>query len=74
MEDKSDSAQILRAKQAAQYIGMAPSTLAKWRMRNCGPRYIRAGKRIVVYRRRDLDRWLDEHELAAQPGTSRSDE
>lgn len=48
----------LRASEAARYVGLAESTLAKMRIRGDGPCYSKAGARIVVYDRRDLDQWL----------------
>jgi predicted DNA-binding transcriptional regulator AlpA len=46
-----------RAPDAAQYLGLAESTLAKMRLRGDGPRYAKAG-RAVIYERAELDRWL----------------
>jgi predicted DNA-binding transcriptional regulator AlpA len=48
----------LRAPEAADYLGLSPSTLAKMRLRGDGPRYAKAGPRIVVYDVADLDIWL----------------
>ena len=48
----------LRAKEAATYIGLSASTLAKMRMRGDGPTYSKAGARIVIYDKMDLDAWL----------------
>ena len=48
----------LRAPQAAAYVGLSPSTLAKMRLRGDGPIYSKAGPRIVVYDKMDLDAWL----------------
>ena len=48
----------LRAEQAAAYLGLSPSTLAKLRMSGDGPPYAKAGPRIVVYDIADLDAWL----------------
>lgn len=50
----------LRTTEAAQYIGVAPSTLAKLRMNGQGPAYSKAGKRLVVYRSTDIDDWLSK--------------
>lgn len=50
--------QMLRAPAAADYLGLSASTLAKMRLRGDGPAYSKAGPRIVVYDRRDLDEWL----------------
>ncbi len=50
--------QLLSRKQAADYLGVKPQTLASW---TCTRRYnlpvIKVG-RLVKYRRRDLDEWL----------------
>ena len=54
----SGSSQFLRSKQAAEYVGLAESTLAKMRHRGDGPIYSKAGRRIVVYHQSDLDEWL----------------
>jgi len=48
----------LRAPDAAAYLGISTSTLAKMRMRGDGPDYSKAGPRIVIYDRTDLDDWL----------------
>jgi hypothetical protein len=48
------------AKEAAAYIGVAPGTLANWRVKGRGPHIkLSAGKRGVVrYLRSELDTWL----------------
>jgi predicted DNA-binding transcriptional regulator AlpA len=48
----------LRAPEAANYLRLSTSTLAKMRLRGDGPRYIKSGPRIVVYERQHLDDWL----------------
>lgn len=49
----------LRAKEAARYIGLSFSTLAKMRLRGDGPMYSKAGPRVVIYDLSDLDAWLN---------------
>ena len=49
----------LRAPEAAAYVGLSPSTLAKMRLRGDGPVYSKAGPRVVIYDKADLDAWLD---------------
>ena len=51
---------FLRTPEAAAYIGLSLSTLAKMRLRGDSPPYIKAGPRIVVYDVADLDKWLGE--------------
>ncbi len=50
----------LRPKEAAAFVGLATSTMAKMRLRGDGPRYAKLGKRAVVYDFGDLERWVDE--------------
>ncbi len=51
---------LLDTRQAAEYLCVAPRTLEIWRSckRNSIP-YIKVGRRLVRYRRADLDRWLE---------------
>lgn len=49
----------LTTQEAAVYMGLAVSTLNKWRCHGGGPRYSKLG-RAVRYRRPDLDQFMDE--------------
>ncbi len=49
---------MMRAPDAAAYLGLSPSTLAKMRVRGDGPVFCKAGPRIVVYDVADLDAYL----------------
>lgn len=56
--------------EAAEYLGMSSAWLKKSRTRRwCSsmdaPCFVKAGGRRVVYRRRDLDDWLDAHRMQA---------
>jgi predicted DNA-binding transcriptional regulator AlpA len=48
----------LRTPEAAEYLGLSQSTLAKMRLRGDGPAYLKAGRRIVLYDPTDLESWL----------------
>ena len=48
----------LAAADAADLLGLAPSTLAKLRLSGNGPIYCKLGRRIV-YRLADLEAWLE---------------
>lgn len=50
----------MRAPEAARYLQMAESTLAKLRCYGSGPRFAKMGPRLVVYDRADLDAWLND--------------
>lgn len=47
----------LTASEAAFYLRTSKSTLAKRRMKGCGPAFVRIG-RAVRYRLSDLDAWM----------------
>jgi predicted DNA-binding transcriptional regulator AlpA len=48
----------LTAGEAAETLGLAPSTLAKLRLSGNGPLYCKLGRR-VLYRTKDLEAWLE---------------
>lgn len=52
----------LPSPSAAQYIGVAPQTLANWRALGKGPRYRRDGRlhSRVFYKVADLNTWIDD--------------
>jgi predicted DNA-binding transcriptional regulator AlpA len=52
---------VIRAPEAAQYLGLSQSTLAKMRMRggSDAPPFVRLGARVVGYRVEDLNAWLE---------------
>lgn len=49
----------LDTRQAAAYLGLSPSTLTRMRAEREGPRYVKAGHR-VLYDLADLNRWMEE--------------
>lgn len=57
----------LTPKQAARYVGISEGALRLWRADGKGPRYFRAGEKLVRYRRADLDGWI-EARLSAPAG------
>jgi hypothetical protein len=48
----------LRTPAAAEYCGIAPTTLETLRVRGGGPAFSRLGRRAVVYAQQDLDQWI----------------
>jgi len=57
-------AEFLRPREAAAYLGISSSKLAKLRMAmniSMGPRFIKLGA-CVLYRRTDLDDWISANE------------
>lgn len=49
---------VLTVPEAASYLGLAVSTLNKWRCVGGGPEYLKLGK-AVRYRVADLDEWIN---------------
>lgn len=52
---------LLTTEQVAAVICVTAATLRYWRHRNdgSGPRSFTLGRRKVMYRRRDVDAWLE---------------
>ena len=48
-----------KENQAARYLGVSGAVLRLWRSEGKGPRYFRAGEKLVRYRRADLDSWIE---------------
>ena len=46
-------------KEAAAYLGRSASNLEKFRVFGGGPKFIKAG-RLILYRKEDLDAWLND--------------
>jgi hypothetical protein len=56
------SCATLSTDEAAAYLGIAPSSLSRARLTGFGPRFCKLSPSIkarVVYRREDLDAWLE---------------
>lgn len=62
MNHKTPIAQNLRTTEAAKYLGLSGSVLAKMRMRGDGPPFVKLGRRVVVYRLADLIAWMDDRQ------------
>jgi predicted DNA-binding transcriptional regulator AlpA len=48
---------LVRTEEAAKLLGLAPSTLEKYRCLGGGPKFIRLGSRAVAYDPDDLLKW-----------------
>ncbi len=58
-EARAPLGRLLKPKEAAEYLGLGHSTLAKLRVSGGGPAFRKFG-RSVRYSREDLQRWADE--------------
>ena len=50
---------IMSPKEVSEYIGIGLSTLALWRATGTGPQYIKILRRLVRYRKDEVDKWLN---------------
>ena len=50
---------MLRERQAASFLGVAPKTLANWRSQGKGPKFCRLG-RAIGYRQEDLEAFIEQ--------------
>ncbi|TWB75513.1 hypothetical protein FBZ87_104621 [Nitrospirillum amazonense] len=50
---------LLTPEEAGQLMGVAAQTLAHWRNRGCGPRYLTLTARCIRYDEAVLRAWLD---------------
>lgn len=58
MNTATERVLTLSPNEAAALLGVAPGTLANWRHRGGGPRFVKVGSR-VRYRACDVEEWLD---------------
>jgi predicted DNA-binding transcriptional regulator AlpA len=54
----NNSPKKMRPPEAAHYLGISTSALAKWRCQGTSPPYVKLGERVVVYDQADLDHWM----------------
>lgn len=55
-----------REGEAAKFANVSRALLRKWRRLGIGPPYIRLGKRLVLYERKDLEAFLGRHRVAVE--------
>ncbi len=53
---------VLTETRAARYVGVSPAVLRLWRSQTPaqGPRYFRAGSKLIRYRVHDLNEWIEQ--------------
>lgn len=57
----ADPADLLNPPKLAEQLGVPEKTLAVWRSRGLGPKYLKVG-RHARYRQSDVDTWLTAQE------------
>jgi len=56
---------LLTPKEAAPYLRASKSYLDKLRVYGGGPKFLRFGKRKILYRKADLDAWAGQHRFGS---------
>lgn len=51
---------------AAKYLGISEASLRLWRSEGKGPRYFKAGLKLIRYRKIDLDQWIEARLVTAE--------
>ncbi|MHB8368812.1 MAG: helix-turn-helix domain-containing protein [Leptospirales bacterium] len=69
MLNGSDINKLLTNGEAAEYLGMSPDTLPRWRWAGIGPAYLKVG-RSIKYRRADLEAFLNESRVNPRNGAA----
>ncbi len=54
-----DPDELMLDEAAAQFLKIAPKTLASWRFNGGGPKFVRLSRRCVRYRKKDLVTWIE---------------
>ena len=49
---------LLEAAEVAHWLGVSPETLRGWRLRRTGPPFVRLTRKVVRYRRSDVETWI----------------
>ncbi len=61
-----DYQNTLTPTQAAKYVGISEAALRLWRAEGKGPRFFRAGQKLIRYRRIDIDQWIEARLVCAE--------
>jgi predicted DNA-binding transcriptional regulator AlpA len=59
---------LLSEGEAAEYLGLSPHTLNRWRVVRAGPPFIKIGAKAVRYRLPDLAAWVESQRKQTNTG------
>jgi len=60
---------LLNTRELAKFLGCAPHTIEKWRMKHRGPKYIRMRSGMIRYEPMHIMAWLKRQCVRTQKGT-----
>ena len=69
MTDKFSPADMYRqynTQETAEFLGVHPITLERYRRAGTGPRYLRLQQNVVRYRLADIIQWQESHAVATE--------
>lgn len=64
---------LFTSNETAELLGISPQTLAHWRVRGCGPKYLALNPRCIRYRPADVQAWLDARAQESTAENGRED-
>lgn len=59
-----DGRQYLSPKEVSVFAGISKAQLEVWRAKGGGPKFSRIGKRVIKYRRDDVEAFIEGREAA----------
>ena len=65
--------ELLTTREVAREYRLTKSSLEKWRVAGIGPCHLKLSRR-VMYRRSDIERWLDENRCRSTSDAARKSE
>ena len=66
----SEMQNTFNEREAGKYLGVSGAVLRLWRSENKGPRYFKAGEKLVRYCKADLDSWIEVRLSEPRPNAS----
>lgn len=60
----------LTRDEAASYLGVAKGTLEQWAVKGHGPPFYKISRRLVRYKQRELDLWIERHHHGIDAGVA----
>ncbi len=61
IEEKLIISKVLTTRQVSEMYQIPETTLSKWRSRKIGPRFIKAGRK-VLYKQTEIEKFLEDNE------------
>ena len=61
---------LLRPPAAAEFLGIAVQTLARWRVEGIGPSYVKLGARLVAYPQDALEQFVGRRRRSTSESTA----